>query len=220
MNLEDFKCEFIKNEIGIDKKYGKIYSCIDFANVNNWFEQDNQTWDNRLLRQGETIEIDIKKLKSFSDIFSNKSRIYYGQDPKNKGSTKFTDLLRITFDSRNVVTKDLQKIKHYLSEFKKDTDYIQKDSEGNSFIEIRKCNFDVEIAVDAIKMINYYDTFCLYSGDADFAYLNNFLHKKGKKVIIIKGGFITSKFRKSANLVINAQSIKKHISRIAKQRPE
>ena len=118
------------------------------------------------------------------------------------------------FGKKNIITKDLQKIKHYSSEIKKDTKFLQQDSQGKKFVEIRKCNFDVEIAVDAIKMLKHYDTFCIYSGDADFAYLNNFLRKKGKKVIIIKAGFITSKLRKSADLVINAQLIKKHISRI------
>lgn len=129
-------------------------------------------------------------------------------------------MLRIIFDTKNVVTKDLQKIKHYLSEVNEETDYLQKDSDGKIFIEIRKCNFDVEIAVDAIKMIQHYDTFCLYSGDADFVYLNNFLRKKGKKVILIKGGFITTKLRKSVDLVLNAQLIKKHITNIKKQKPE
>lgn len=43
MNLEEFKKDFIKNELGISQKYGRIFSFIDFANVNNWFENDNQT---------------------------------------------------------------------------------------------------------------------------------------------------------------------------------
>ena len=74
--------------------------------------------------------------------------------------------------------------------------------------------------MDAIKMLEHYDTFCIFSGDADFVYLNNFLKKKGKKVVIIKGGFILAKLRESANLVINAQNIKKHIAKIIKQRPD
>lgn len=96
---------------------------------------------------------------------------------------------------------------------------FETDDGGKDFIEIRKCNFDVEITVDAIKKINRYDTFCLFSGDADFVYLNNFLRKKGKKIILIKGGYITTKLRNSTNLVVNAQKIKKHIARI-EQRPD
>ena len=63
-------------------------------------------------------------------------------------------------------------------------------------------------------------TICIFSGDADFVYLNNFLRKKGKKVIIFKGGYITTKLRKTADLVINAKQIKKDIVRIKKQRPD
>jgi uncharacterized LabA/DUF88 family protein len=61
----------------------------------------------------------------------------------------------------------------------------------------RKCNFDVEISVDVIKMINYCDTFCIFSGDADFVYLKNFLKKQEKKIIIVKGEYITGKLKKT-----------------------
>lgn len=77
----------------------------------------------------------------------------------------------------------------------------------------------MEISVDAIKKINKYDTFCLFSGDADFVYLNNFLRKRNKKIILIKGGYITSQLRKTADLIINAQDIKRHIIKI-EQRPD
>lgn len=129
--------------------------------------------------------------------------------------------MRKIFGKRDVVTKDLQKIKHYfeLGE-QKPAKYLATDEDGRSYVEIRKSNFDVEISVDAIKMLEHYDTFCIFSGDADFVYLNNFLRKKGKKVIVIKGGYITTKLRESANLVINAQNIKKHIAKVEKQRPD
>lgn len=69
-------------------------------------------------------------------------------------------------------------------------------------------------------MLEHYDTFCILSDDADFVYLNNYLRKKGKKVILVKGGYITAKLRESASLVINAQNIKKHIAQITKQKPD
>jgi len=160
-------------------------------------------------------------LKSFADIFSVRVRTYYGEDPKNSKSLGFTYITRKIFGKRDVITKDIQKIKHFLGlddgEEKKG---VLTHDDGRGYIEIRKCNFDVEISVDAIKMLEYYDTFCIFSGDADFVYLNNFLRKKGKKVIIVKAGYITTKLRKSADLVINAQNIKKHIAQITKQRPD
>lgn len=220
MNFLGLKVKLIKEELGIEEKYGRIFSFIDFSNVNNWFDNDNQDWNNKLISKDERIEIDIAKLKVFADIFSEKVRTYYGEDPKNNKSLGFTHAKRKIFGKRNVIVKDLQKIKHYIvRDEDKDVKFIQKDSDGNDFVEIRKCNFDVEISVDAIKMIKHYDTFCIFSGDADFVYLNNFLKKKGKNVIIIKGGFITSKLRKTADLIINAQNIKRHIAKIG-QRPD
>jgi len=143
--------------------------------------------------------------------------LYYGEDPKNKKSLGFTYVIRKIFGKRNIITKDLQKIKHYVnSEEDISSKIIINDKDDKKYIEIRKCNFDVEISVDAIKMMDHYETFCIFSGDADFVYLNNFLKKRGKKIIIVKGGYITSKFRKTSDLTINAQNIKKHIVKIAK----
>ncbi len=81
------------------------------------------------------------------------------------------------------------------------------DGEG-TYIRPPKCNFDVEITVDATKTIDTYDTFCLLSSDADFAYLNAYLRSKGKKVILVKGGHITHQLKQSADLRISAQTIK------------
>jgi uncharacterized LabA/DUF88 family protein len=218
---KDFDNQFMFNDLGVDENYGNVFSFIDFANVNKWFENDNQDWNSKLLSKNEKLSIDLKKLKSFSDFFSKKTKVYYGEDPKNIKSTCFTNVIRIIFGKKDVVTKDLQKIKHYLnSDGYEPKKYICVDVNNKNYIEIRKCNFDVEISVDAIKMMEYYDTFCIFSGDADFVYLNNFLKKKGKKIIIIKGGYITNRLRKSADLVINAQNIKKNIAKIIKQKPD
>jgi len=218
MKLNQFKKEIIREDLDINKKeYGRIFSFIDFANVNKWFQYDNQDWNNKLLTDNEHLSIDLNKLKSFADIIADKSRLYYGEDPKNKKSLGFTYVVRKIFEKRNVITKDLQKIKHYSEPGEKlSSKIITSDKDGEKYIEIRKCNFDVEISVDAIKMINHYDTFCIFSGDADFIYLNNFLKKRGKNIIIVKGGYITSKLRKTADLIINAQNIKKHIVKIDK----
>ena len=51
--------------------------------------------------------------------------------------------------------------------------------------DIRKANFDVEIAVDAISMMEEFATFILFSGDSDFNYLLRHLKKKGKITIVV-----------------------------------
>lgn len=218
MDLQAFKKQNTKNELEISEQYGRIFSFIDFSNVNKWFQNDRQSWADTELSPDEKIDIDIEKLKEFVDSFSKRSRLYYGQNPEISGSLAFTYALRRVFGKREVVTKDIQKIKHYL-EIKigdQQPDHLKIDNTGKTYIEIHKCNFDVEIAVDAYKMIDHYDTFCIFSGDADFIYLHNYLKKKGRKIIIIKGGHITAKLRKSADLIINAQRIKQYIAKITK----
>lgn len=203
MDLQNYEKYFILKNLKINESYGKIFCFIDFANVNNWFEKDTQTWDNELISDDKKINIDLEKLKNFVYLFSEKAMIYYGEDLDNQKSLKFTYLIRKIFGKRRVVTKKLQKIRHYF-----------KSEEGGECLEIRKCNFDVEISVDAIKMLNHYDTFCLFSGDVDFVYLNNFLKGKRKKIIIVKAGYITKELRASADLIVNAQNIKEKITRL------
>jgi len=221
MDLQDLKKKFIKDELQIAEDYGKIFTFVDFSNVNKWFQNDNQDWENKLLALDEKLSIDLEKLKSFVDIFSERARIYYGENPKNQKSLSFTYVMRKVFGKRDVMTKDIQKIRHYFETGEHIPDkYVETDVDGKKFIEIRKSNFDVEISVDVLKMLEHYNTFCIFSGDADFVYLNNYLKRKGKKVIIVKGGYILTKFRESADLVINAQNIKKHIAKVEKQKPD
>jgi len=65
----------------------------------------------------------------------------------------------------------------------------------------RKANFDVEISVDAVDWIKNYDVFILISGDSDFAYLLEYLKKKGKKVVVIsERGHISKELVKSSDV--------------------
>lgn len=220
MDLQDLKKKFIKEELNIVDDFSEIIAFIDFGNVNYWFEEDRQTYDYMELANDEKFYIDIEKLKEFLDIFSKDTRFYYGHDPKNSGSLGFIRKARYTFGKNRVFTKAMQKIRHYLNsseEVAQNTRELHRDCGGN-FIHIPKCNFDVEISVDAIKIIDHYDTFCLLSSDADFVHLARFLKEKGKKIILIKGGFVVRQLKEIADLVINAQDIKKHIA-IVKQKP-
>ncbi|MDP2910622.1 MAG: NYN domain-containing protein [bacterium] len=65
--------------------------------------------------------------------------------------------------------------------------------------DIRKANFDVEIAVDAMEMINKFDTLVLFSGDSDFDYLLKKLRSKNKNVLVI-----SSKYHISKELIENS----------------
>lgn len=48
----------------------------------------------------------------------------------------------------------------------------------------RKANFDVEIAVDTMEIVNDFDTYVLFSGDCDFEYLLKKLRGLNKRVIV------------------------------------
>jgi uncharacterized LabA/DUF88 family protein len=220
MELQEFKKQYVKHELGIAESFGKILSFVDFGNVNYWFEEDRQTDENVALKDGEKLVIDILKLKEFLKLFSNDARFYYGHDPMNEKSIWFIQKAEEIFTKIRVFSKPIQKIRHYLEtdgEKNLNTRVIRHDDQGD-FVYIPKCNFDVEISVDAIKTIEHYDTVCLLSSDADFLHLLRFLKKKGKKVILIKGGHVIHNLKKVADLVINAQDVKKHITTI-KQKP-
>lgn len=215
MDLETFKKQFIRDELGMTEEYGRIFTFIDFGNVNNWFRDDRHNSDDTLLGASEQLVIDLEKLKEFLYVFSSDIRFYYGHEPTNQGSMSFLYKTRSVFGKARTFTKPVQWVRHHVTdeEMGTNTRSLFSDKDG-LYVRLPKCNFDVELSVDAVKLIEKYDTFCLLSSDADFAYLNTHIRSKNKKIILIKGGHITHQLKQSANLCINAQAIKKHIARI------
>lgn len=206
MNLEEFK---LKN-LGIEKEeFQRIYTFVDFGNINYWYEKDRKNFDGALLPKNQRLIVGIEKLSSFVNLFSDQKRFYYGLDKRDKSTWHITKLAdRYNF---KVNKKPIQWVKHYL-DIEKDKNIklnhkIKKDG-GGIFIEIPKCNFDVEITIDAIRLINHYDTFALFSGDSDFSMLLRFLRSKGKKIILFYAGRISYSIKNHANLLVNAQKIK------------
>ena len=217
MELADFKKKYItETELGIHASYGKILSIIDFGNVNYWFDEDRQDAD-KALADDEKFRINLKGLSEFTALFSHQIRFYYGHDPQNKESLRFIAAARHAF-GKKVFTKPIQKIRHHLSseEIQSNKRVTFLDEDG-MYVQLPKCNFDVEMSVDAIRLLDEYDTLALFSGDSDFVSLIRFLKKRGKQVILFKGGYITKELRESVGKVINAQSIKKHIAEVVKK---
>jgi len=80
--------------------------------------------------------------------------------------------------------------------------------------DIRKANFDVEIAVDAMKFIDNFETMILFSGDSDFDYLIKELKKNGKKVVVISlSHHISKELVESSDYYLDLKKIKGQISR-------
>jgi len=220
MDLQEFRKLNVCQQIGISaENFPRIVVFIDFANVNNWFEEDRIDFDGRPLSSDQKIVIDMVKLADFLYYFADDVRFYYGHDPANSGSFAFLGAARHIFGKRRVFTKRIQKVRHNLafSDSVTNTRIVYSDDEGD-FVWIPKCNFDVEIAVDALRLSDAYSTFCLLSSDADFAALIRQLKKKDKKILLIKGGRIDGSLGQLLDHKIDAFQIKQYIAQI-KQKP-
>ncbi|MBL8029776.1 MAG: NYN domain-containing protein [Candidatus Doudnabacteria bacterium] len=204
------------NKLGIDRsKFGRIFSFIDYGNVNYWFRQDRKDKDEKDLQLNQNLIIDIEKLADFLNLFSSQKRFYYGFNNRKQQSWHLP--IKAAKCGFIKITKPIQFIKHYLSEAElkeiEKPELLNQDL-GGKFVEIPKSNFDVEISVDAIRLIESYDTLFLMSGDSDFAVLVKHLKRKGKKVIIAASGKVFHSLREQADLYINAQQIKAYITSV------
>lgn len=218
IDLSDFKSQAIRGKLNINTDvFGRVLSIIDFGNVNYWFEDDRMDIDGKDVAVDEKFSISLKMLNDFLSCFSIKSRFYFGYDPNKNKSLGFIAVAERIFGNRNVITKPMQFVKHYIKNNEITTREINQNRDGK-YILIPKCNFDVEISIDSVRLAENYDTICLLSGDADFMALAQYL-KSGldKKVVLIKSGFIKSEFYNLVDLVINAQDIKQYIA-IKKQK--
>lgn len=140
-------------------------------------------------------------------------RFYYGWNEREKPSWHLAVKAERCGFIKN--TKPIQFIRHYVGNAvtRRDGRTTRKDATG-TYIEIPKSNFDVEISVDALRLLGGYDTFCLFSGDSDFSYLVRFLKRKNKKFVVIASGQVFHTLKEVADLYINAQQIKAYITSI------
>ena len=215
MNFDELKLKTLE----IDKtKYGRIFSFVDFGNVNYWYDKDRKGWEDQPLSENQKLIVDIEKLAKFLNLFSEQKRFYYGWHKRIRSSWHI-----VIWAEKNgfiKITKPIQFIKHYLDaeELIITSRSIKEDAAGK-FIEIPKSNFDVEISVDAFRLLDKYDTFCLLSGDSDFTYLARFLKKRGKKIIVFASGKIFHTLKEASDHYINAQQVKAYIASVKETSP-
>ena len=73
---------------------------------------------------------------------------------------------------------------------------------------VRKANFDVEIAVEAMDKNREYDTIILFSGDSDFNYLIKKLKFKGKKAVVISTRYrVAHELVRSADIYLDLKDL-------------
>jgi len=149
-------------------KFGTIYTFVDFGNVNKWFDKDVWGPDGERLSSTEKLIVDIGKLANFTGQFSTRKFFYYGFDQSMKAS------LHIKKSAKNNGFKTIAKPIQWI-----------KDRADNKLRLIPKCNFDVEICLDIVRLIDFYDSICIFTSDNDFCLLLGYLQRKKKKVILI-----------------------------------
>ncbi len=86
--------------------------------------------------------------------------------------------------------------------------------------DLRKANFDVEVAIDVLERVDKFDTLVLFSGDSDFDYLVRKLRARGKRVIVISSKYhISKELIRSSNKYIDLKKLRGFIERKNKKSP-
>lgn len=147
------------------KKYikGKTIVIIDAANLENSVKSLGWWIDYRKLYDYFKSNADLIGIRHYCLRFEDE-----GQD------NFFTVLKKIGY---KLITKPLKVI-------------TQIDKAKG---DLRKANFDVEIALDCMQLLDSYQTLVLFSGDSDFDYLVKTLRSRGKTVVVISSKYHISK---------------------------
>lgn len=156
--------------------YGKILAIVDFGNVSKW--PNEIKW-----------QIDIIKLGKLLEIFCDEKHFFYGHKKRVISSEQF--IMKARTHGFTTHTKQVKKIKHRpdLEELRNMSTlkraYLKKDRFGKYYINIEKCDFDVEITMTILRQIKNFDTLMLWSGDGDFGPLVRYIRTKYKKKVIV-----------------------------------
>lgn len=87
-----------------------------------------------------------------------------------------------------------------------------------------KGNMDMELAIDAMSLVDVVDHFVIFSGDGDFRVLVEALQRKGRKVSIVstvssQPPMIADDLRRQCDHFIDVLSLKDEIGRAPSERP-
>jgi len=164
--MESEKVKRIIEEIGQTKERNIVI--VDFGNVQKW--EESLGW-----------KIGIKELANLIKHFAYGKqflrRFYYGSDyGKNENSNTISLWSKAILDKAEmnrfeVVTKRVK--------------YIH--SQDNKYGFEKKCDLDVEMAVDLIRERDNYDKIILFSGDGDLMYAIRYLREVYGKSCIVFG---------------------------------
>jgi len=133
------------------------------------------------------------------------------------------ELTDVRFYSASFGTKPHQGFLSFLKKqlrFKLETKPLKEYPDHTPEEPHRKANFDVEIATDATFTLGNYDTFALFSGDCDFAYLLTFLRGQNKTTIVFsRSGHIAKELPPASSYYFDIVDFRHEILRVS-LRPE
>jgi uncharacterized LabA/DUF88 family protein len=184
---------------------GDTHVYIDWANVRNCC--DRLGWS-----------IDLRKLRSLLNATGKvkSARFYFGTIVGDKGSegfvararkegfevqTKPVKFMKLSIDVSSISSQSPDILQGFINDglirsLKVEViEYLNQqlaelNKQGQFHLSHMKCNFDVEIATDmrldhALKKAQ---TYCLWSGDSDFAHPISQLLDGGRKVVVVSKG--------------------------------
>jgi uncharacterized LabA/DUF88 family protein len=149
-------------------KQDKTIVIVDYGNVEKWKRTLN--WIVGIKELGQLV-------RNLSRGNQELRRFYYGEDyGPNEKSQVLTEWSRAILEMAEMS-------KFFVS--KKRVKYIYDSNVQSGFA--KKCDLDVEMAVDLIKLKDFYDDIILFSGDGDLMYVIDYLHDQYKKNCVVFG---------------------------------
>ncbi|MFA6159510.1 MAG: NYN domain-containing protein [Parcubacteria group bacterium] len=150
------------------EKQERTIVIVDYGNVEKWKRSLN--W-----------RVGIKELSKLCKNFSTGKkflrRFYYGADyGKNEKSTNLVEWSRLILEKAELGGFEV---------VRKRVKYIY--SSDNKYGFEKKCDLDVEMAIDLVKERENYDTIILFSGDGDLMCAMKYLHDEYKKECYVFG---------------------------------
>lgn len=159
--------QFLANH---ESKKERTLVIIDFGNVEKWKESLGWNIGVRNL---------ANLLKSLTTGHKFLRRFYYGAD--YGASEKSSELVEW---SRSM----LEQAEAYgMQVVKKRVKYIHTGLDIEGYETIKKCDLDVEMAIDMVRERSRYDTIILFSGDGDLSYALRYVHDNFNKECIVFG---------------------------------
>jgi len=153
-----------------ESKKTRTIVIIDFGNVEKW--KESLGWS---IGVGQLANL----VKSLTTGQKYLRRFYYGADygPSESG-TELTDWSRSMLEKAEAYS---------LQVVKKRVKYIHTGLQIQGYEYQKKCDLDVEMAIDLVRERDRYDTIVLFSGDGDLSYALRYMHDNYKKECIVFG---------------------------------